>query len=358
MDRREFLKYSGFLTSASIFSMIGMPSIHGMTKTQIPDMRLYWQTWKTGRPYTPDIDTDGKLWHGHESLFCSDPDKNVTDKIDSSYLKGQPLSTVLCQGDNVYILVQKSPSIYVYRKDKKVFDRFPLPEPESNIWFGVRVPGDHRLYLYARNLGKLIIWDSEIDKGIAINYPAKLDLWSGFYVKNDEAIYSFTLDAKPCRLIRFDLKKQVYDAIIPAPDANLEITGVNPVGEMLYCSDRFTGRIFPFNYVHRTWGDPVTAPGIGTEYGFVGMGCSYRGLALYCLSTYQGKMKYDFNTNKYLSQKEEDIGIDGLPHHFLNKYLVYDPAENKFGYLEARARGRYPLLCYSLVHNDKLIITG
>ncbi len=360
MKRREFIKYSGLLTSASFISALGIPSINysGVSPIGITDMKLYWQHWKTKRPYAPDIDDDGLLWYGRDSLFCSNLKTNTTEKIDTSYLEGKPLSSVFCKGNKVYIAAQKSEYIYVYYKDKKVFNRFLLPESESNIWYGVRIDNDPNLYLYARNLGKLIVWDTESDKGTTIPFPDGLDLWSGFYVEQDQAIYSFTLESNPKKLIRFNLRNQKYDAIIPLPDPKLEITGVNPIGDMLYCADRFTGRIFPFNYVDRKWGKPAIAPGIGKEFGFVGMGCSYNGLALYCLSTYKGNMKWDFDKNKYISTKDENIGVDGIKHHFLNKFLVYDPKQNKFSFLEAKSEGRYPLLCYSLVYKDKLIITG
>ncbi len=361
MKRRAFIKYTAATSSIPFIpSIFGKNKLHtkSIPDEKIPNMDLYWQKLKTRRPFAPDIDNNGMLWHGHKNLFCSDPDKNITEEIDAAYLKDQYINNVFCYGEKVYIVTRKSPNIYIYRKDTKVWDQFSLPEPESNIWYGVRVPGDSKLYLYARNLGKLIIWDTESDKGTIIPYPENTDLWSGFYIEQDQAIYSFTLDAKPCRLIRFDLKKQKYDAIIPAPDPNLEITGANPIGNTLYCADRFTGRIFPFSFINRKWGEPVTAPGIGTEYGFVGVGCSYRGLALYCLSTYNGKMKWDFNKDKYISKEDENIGVDGNKHHFLNKYLVYDPEQNIFVYLEAESKGRYPLLCYSIVHKDRLIITG
>jgi hypothetical protein len=71
-------------------------------------------------------------------------------------------------------------------------------------------------------------------------------------------------------------------------------------------------------------------------------------------------MKWDFATNTYLSTGDENIGIDGKPHHFMNKYLVYSPEEESFGFLEAPEipGKRYPLICYSSVQNGKLIITG
>lgn len=69
-------------------------------------------------------------------------------------------------------------------------------------------------------------------------------------------------------------------------------------------------------------------------------------------------MIWDFNKDKYISKEDENIGVDGNKHHFLNKYLVYDPEQNIFVYLEAKSKGQYPLLCYSIVYKDKLIITG
>ena len=96
------------------------------------------------------------------------------------------------------------------------------------------------------------------------------------------------------------------------------------------------------------------------KVGFIGLGTPYRGKALYCLSTYKGTMKWDFATNTYLSTGDENIGIDGRPHHFMNRYLVFSPEVEKFGFLEAPETPgkRYPLICYSSVQNGKLIITG
>ena len=250
--------------------------------------------------------------------------------------------------------------MFVYDSDKKKYSKHELPDPESNIWFGVRVPNDPRLYLFVRNRSKLLVWDCDKEKGKEISYPDNMDLWSGFHIAGDNAIYSFTLDAKPCRLVRFDLITQRFDKPIPAPEPQLEITGVNPIGDSVYCADRFTGRIFPYNFITRQWGKPIAIPGHNSVFGFIGMGTSYDGLALYCISTYKGTMQWDFNSNKYLSQGDENIGIDGKPHHFLNKYLVYDPRTQQSGYIEAPEipGQRYPLICYSLVHQNRLLISG
>ena len=360
MDRRMFLRATGVFGAASLIPgrmkgfSLGPP---GLT---LPRMEFGWQHWMTTRPFAPDHDERGKIWFGSDKFFCYDPKTGTTEMLDNGPLAGLPYSTCLCQGDKVYILTQKSPDLLVYHQQKKEYTRHAFPDPESNIWFGARVPGDPRLYFYVRNRGKLVVWDSETEKGSEVAYPDAMDLWSGFYVKADNALYSFTLDAKPCRLARFDLAKQKFDAAIDAPEPNLEITGVNPVGESVYCADRFTGRIFPFNVVTRTWGEPLAVPGHGRVFNFIGMGTSFRGMVLYCLSTYKGTMKWDFNRNKYLSTGDENIGIDGKPHHFINKYLVLDPGAGEFGFLEAPAtKGeRYPLICYSLVCDDRLIITG
>jgi hypothetical protein len=362
MDRRTFLRNTGIACGSTLLLPSAL-SLAGEAAGEniIPPMRFSWQGLKTTRPFAADCDTDGKIWFGSsERFFTYDPELRTTKMVDITPLGGKPCSASLCQGDKVYILTQKSPDLFAYHRSTGEFTTHPLPDPESNIWYGVRVPGDPRLYLYVRNRSKLVVWDSELDRGKEISYPETMDLWSGFYVPGDHALYSFTLDAKPCRVVRFDLKTQRFDAIVPAPESGLEITGVNPVGESIYCADRFTGRIFPFDFVHRKWKSPLHAPGHRSVYSFIGMGTSYRGKAYYCLSTYKGTMKYDFNTNRYLSKADENIGIDGRPHHFLNKYLVLDPVSRQFDFLEAPAvpGKRYPLICYSIVAGGRLIITG
>ncbi len=359
MNRRTFLKTTGLAGAAATLPLFAAGSAFGQ-RLYLPEMRFGWQRWMTTRPFGPDYDDDGKIWFGSSRFFCYDPAAGTTEMLDNAPLGGKPYSTCLCQGDKVYALTQKSPELFVYHRQKKEYSRHALPDPESNIWFGVRAPGDPRLYLYVRNRNKLVVWDSETETGKEIAYPDAMDLWSGFHVKDDDAIYSFTLEAKPCRLVRFDLKKQKFDAVIPGAEPGLEITGVNPIGDHLYCSDRFTGRIFPFDFVKRAWGEPIPVPGHHKVFSFIGMGTTFRGLALYCLSTYKGTMKWDFDKNKYLSTGDENIGLDGRPHHFINKYLVFDPSSGEFGFLEApETKGkRYPLICYSVVCRDRLIISG
>lgn len=363
LTRREFVKNGLALTAAASLPGALLGSLNSCARSNsdliLPEMQLSWQGLQVKRPWSPDFDPDGMMWFGREQLYRTNPEKMQTEEIDCSSLDGLPLSSILCQGDLVYILGQKTPYLNAWNRKRKAFVRFELPDSESNIWFGVRVPDDPRLYLYVRNRSHLVVWDSELNKGHTVPYPQDMDLWSGFYSPTDHAIYSFTLDAKPARLVRFNLKTQVYDLVIPAPEPQLEITGVNPIGDTLYCADRFTGRIFPYNLTTQNWGEAQLAPGLGEKYAFIGMGCTYRDMALYCLSTYKGSMKYDFNTNKYISTGDENIGIDGKPHHFLNEYMVYHPSSGKFEFLKAEAgEGRYPLICYSIVHKDRLIITG
>lgn len=361
MIRRNFLEKSA-LASAGI--LLAGSSVFSKAKDRslvLPQMKLQWGGYKTTRPFTPDVDSNGVIWFGSADHFFSlDTKTMAVEQQSTEFLEGKPFSTCICQHDKVYILAQKSPHLFVYDTTRKIFSKRELPDPESNIWFGVRVENDPRLYLYVRNRNKLVIWDCDTEKGVEVPYPDTMDLWSGFYIPGDHAIYSFTIDAKPCRLVRFDLRTQRFDVPIAAPEPGLEITGVNPVGDSVYCADRFTGRIFPFNIVTRRWGAPIHVPGFNKVFGFIGMGKSFNGLALYCISSYKGSMKWDFNSNKYLSQGDENIGIDGKPHHFLNKYLVLDPRTQQTGFLEAPETPgkRYPLICYSMVHKNKLFISG
>ncbi len=361
MIRRDFIETSAIVGAGMLLPGTRVFSLSDAGSFRLPQMKLQWCDYKTTRPFQPDVDMNGVMWFGSSEHFFSLD--TVTMKVvehPTDFLQGKPFSSCLCQGNKVYVLAQKSPHMFVYDSDKKKYSKHELPDPESNIWFGVRVPNDPRLYLYVRNRSKLLVWDCDKEKGNEISYPDNMDLWSGFHIAGDNAIYSFTLDAKPCRLVRFDLITQRFDKPIPAPEPQLEITGVNPIGDSVYCADRFTGRIFPYNFITRQWGKPIAIPGHNSVFGFIGMGTSFDGLALYCISTYKGTMQWDFNSNKYLSQGDENIGIDGRPHHFLNKYLVYDPRTQQSGYIEAPEipGQRYPLICYSLVHQNRLLISG
>jgi hypothetical protein len=362
MDRRWFLEKSALAGAGLLLGKHIVSAMPAQKKIVLPRMKLQWCGFKTTRPFMPDVDHNGILWCGSADHFFSLNTKSMNvEQHETAYLENNPFSTCLCQDDKVYILAQKSPHLYMYHSVKKEFSKFNLPDPESNIWFGVRVPNDPRLYLYVRNRGKLLVWDSERETGTEIAYPEKMvGLWSGFYIADDRAIYSFTPPGEPCRLVRFDLQKQQFDAPISAPEPGLEITGVNPIGDTVYCADRFTGRIIPYNFVERQWGKPIKIPGFKKVFGFIGMGTTYNGMALYCLSSYLGSSKWDFDSNKYLSTGEDNIGIDGKPYHFLNKYLVFDPRTQEAGFLEAPETPgkRYPLICYSKVHHGRLFISG
>lgn len=361
MIRRKFLETTALAGAGLLIPKYRLFSTLNESKIRLPKMKLNWFDKKTTRPFTPDVDAGGTIWFGSaEHFFSLNTHSMEIEEHDTRYLEGKPFSTTICQNGKVYILAQKSPYLYTYHPDKKEYSKHVLPDSESNIWFGVRAGNEPRIYLYVRNRSKLLVWNTENDTGKEIPYPEKMDLWSGFFIPDDNAIYSFTLDAKPSRLIRFDLSKQRFDTPIPTPEPGLEITGVNPIDNTVYCADRFTGRIFPFNFEKRKWEEPIHIPGHKTIFGFIGMGTTFKGLALYCLSTYKGSMKWDFNTNKYLSEGDENIGIDGKPHHFLNKYLVFDPVSRQSGFLEAaETPGKtYPLICYSMIYKNKLFITG
>ena len=141
MNRRDFLIDAALLGGATLLPLnLGL----GRGRTlQLPAMKFSWQGHKTTRPFAMDSDSDGKVWFGSaERFFCYDPVTRTSREIDSAPMRGIPYSTCLCQQKKVYILGQKTPFLHVYDSETQAYRKYTLPDPESNIWFGVRVPGD------------------------------------------------------------------------------------------------------------------------------------------------------------------------------------------------------------------------
>ena len=160
MIRREFLEKSAIAGTGLLLSANGFIPTANENKFNLPKMKLQWCNYKTTRPFTPDVDSNGTIWFGsYEHFFSLNTMTMKVEEHDATFLQGKPLSTSICQNNKIYILAQKSPYIFVYDPSQKKFSKHALPDSESNIWFGLRVVNDHRLYLYVRNRSKLLVWD-------------------------------------------------------------------------------------------------------------------------------------------------------------------------------------------------------
>ena len=158
------------------------------------------------------------------------------------------------------------------------------------------------------------------------------------------------------------------------PDGKLWFTGSLPVpstdGEYFEATYRTThpdgsflaeGRVIR---LHRRTGiqDERPIPGYGQEFTFIGAGIFFRGWQLSCLSTYRQTYSYDPASDGFSPRPgatDLDIGIDGHPYHFMDRFLAYHPISDTFDILAPDVGpDRYPQMCYRKVVGDHLYITA
>lgn len=311
---------------------------------------------KTGRPFAFDIDKDGVLWQGNTGAFwLHDLRTGKASTIAPPELKDLALSSVICFRDKIVVVHQTSDYATAYDPATKKVTRIPLPGKHPIVWYGGVIAG--KLFLFDRSDdGGVLIFDA-IDKP-----PRKIAARDGKFPSGGRAMGDgrAMLSTYPNKTFQiFDpVAEKIVDEI-PYPDQDVSITGTMFHEGVMYCTDSSGGRILPCDLKTKRWLDPIPTPDHKKVYGFLGGGFQVGSVGYFCLSTYAYQSKLDPATGKLILPPNADIGIDGKPHHFLDRFLTFDAATKKFGYLVApKQSDGYPLICYSLVKGDDVIITG
>jgi len=287
------------------------------------------------------MDDRGYIWMGNstKTLFRYDPRDGSLKIIPmpASIPVGQFIASVFAINRKVYLLLEKSPVLAVYDPVKGEFTTRKLPAAEANTWFGTPAGHTPFLYLFDRDVSGLIKWDTRNDSATVISYPYQGPLPSaGVFVVEEDALYCPIWNGN--KMVRLNLATSRFDGEYPTPWKDAEPTGVVPLGDKLYVSDRLNGRLLVFSLASHSWGQAVPIPEYGKVFGFVGGGLAYRDIAYFSLSTYKNPA---------------GDSIDGKPYHFLDRFLAYDPRAGKFSYLQLpRQPNEYPQTAYLLAGSD------
>ncbi len=287
------------------------------------------------------MDADGVIWFGTttRTLFRYDPRTGgiKTVAIPPTVPIGQFIASSLVVDHRVYMLLEKSPVLLVYDAASRKFSTSRLGSEKANTWYGARVPGSPFIYLFDRDVSGLVKWDTRDDTFAVVPYPYSEPLpWAGVVVAKEKAIYCPIWNGN--KMVRFDLTTSRFTGEYPTPWAGAEPTGVVPVGNALYVSDRLKGRLLVFDLKTHRWVRAIAIPGYGEVFGFVGGGIEYRGIAYYSLSTYKSVA---------------GDSIDERPYHFLDRFLAFDPHGDRFGYLQSiHGEKEYPQTAYLLAGED------
>jgi len=287
------------------------------------------------------MDDDGYIWIGNstKTLFRYDPRKGAIKIIPMpiSIPVGQFIASALAMNGKVYLLLEKSPVLAVYHPQSGEFTTLKLPSHKANTWYGTTAGHSPYLYLFDRDVSGLIKWDTRNDTYSIIPYPYQGPLpWAGTYVKGENALYCAIWNGN--KIVRLNLATSRFDGEYPTPWKDAQPTGVVPLRDKLYVSDRLNGRLLVFNLTLHSWAQAIRIPDYGKVFGFVGAGIEYRDIAYFSLSTYKN---------------EAGDSIDGKPYHFLDRFLAYDPRTGGFGYLQLPHQpDEYPQTAYLLAGSD------
>ena len=180
------------------------------------------------------------------------------------------------------------------------------------------------------SLGQLGTWMSERETVSTDGSPLK-EIWGSTYTGND--------------IVRFDVSTDKWTAHYKCPlDGSTPTAGAKVFGDTLFVSDHLNGRVIPLNAETGSSGQPIPVPGYRKWFGYISGGWHFCGKLCMCHSTWTGR------TNS----------IDGVPHHFLGSWTVFDPETRKFSRLDIpTATGeerKYLMSDYCAVSDDHLFI--
>ncbi|MDE3258884.1 MAG: hypothetical protein OYM47_13690 [Gemmatimonadota bacterium] len=324
---------------------------------ELPRMYPVWVDAKNTRVYGMDVDECGALWFtGSLSvLHRYNPESGQIHTFSIPDKHGG--SQCLCAGGKVYVLPQTNPMITVYDTVMERVYKIDKPFLEANLWYGHADKARNVLYLPERSRPCLVVWDVETEEGEVLEYPAPGVLPDIREVDWPERLETFAVPRNDGvqRRVYYDPDSRGFLAedsrrVPPSrPGARAEPFVVSYSDGRLSRLDRRTGERYERD-----------VPGWKEDFGFIGGGVFYRGWQLNNLSTYDSGFRYDEKTGDYIQQKEDPhIGVDGLPYHFMDRFIAYHPESDTFDLLIPDVpRSRYPQLCYNKVADGHLYITA
>lgn len=312
----------------------------------------------TNRPYAFDVDAEDWLWEGcgygrvvGHNLRTAEvrviPVPEMTGRVVyECFAWHGKLVMVLGSNCQFYLVLDPATGDCV-RRD--------IPAANAIVWYGVKTTND-KLLLFERSESKVLILDAPDATPRAVDCPFPGQLAGGVQLENG-LVYSSLRE--PARIVRFDpvAERFIDENLVPVPDANM--SGKVELGGVLYCADSAGGRLLPLEVGTGKWLEPIAVEGHGRDFGFIGGAFGFGGKAFYCLSTYRFSSRLDPKTGRIITPEGADVGVDGFPPRFMERYLVFDPAERRCEYLEAPPQpDGIPLLCYAWTDGLRFAITG
>jgi hypothetical protein len=299
------------------------------------------------RLFGMSMDDDGCIWLGssHRKIYCYNPRAGTAEEIQLPY--SSSTSQTLCVGKKVYLLGQSYPKLMIYDRGGKRFREVALPAAKPDVWYGTASCDGRHLYLFDRGAG-VIKWDTATDTGELLAYPYGTPMpFAGRLVAADGVIWCAVWDFTggqyvPLGIARLDIGTDRFTGWFPFPDDDADDPPFTDPDATLFYPNSLRGKLVPFDMKEQRWCRPLSVPGYGSRFGFVGMATIHDGRWFFSLSTYNGSK----------------IGCDGRPFHFCNGLLEFDPRTGEFAFPTLEATDAYYQVSYHLSARGYFYATG
>lgn len=311
---------------------------------------------QTHRPFAFDVDEKGVLWQGcSEVLMAYDSRAGETRTFSPPELKGRSISSVLCFRGRVVVVHQLCDHVTIFDPLRAACSSLPLPGTGTNIWFGTVANG--KLLLFDRSdHGGVLFLDSLSGPFRKLLAQLRRYPWVGSSLPDGRVLVK-TEPEITLQILDPQREELVEEIAVPYPGAT--ISGSFFHDGVLYAADSSAGRLLVYDFKDSRWLPPIPTPDHGSLYGYIGGGFQWGAQGYFCLSTYRFASRIDNATGNLLVPPTADLGVDGRPPRFLDRFLRFDAETRRFGYLIAPAQSDgIPSICYSLARGDQVFITG
>jgi hypothetical protein len=257
---------------------------------------------------------------------------------------------------SLILLHQACGHITSYNLDSGMAAVHRLPGRQPVVWYGLK------------SAGKLLLFDRSDDGGVLAMSRAGGELrkancpWpdrgpAGGREIGDGLVFIAGDHDHDCLI--YDANQEKFVDGIPGPDEDVGLAGSILHDNILYLSDSSAGRLMPLDLGTREWLEPIAIPNHGEVHGFVGGAVQIGSRGYFSISTYRFRSTLDPATGKLIVPEDSHLGTDGRPHHFLDRFLVFDAASKRFDYLQVPEQpDGIPLICYAAAKDDALYATG
>lgn len=314
------------------------------------------------RPFDFCFDADGRLWESYgTSLIRYDPRAAEAIQRITPGLEGRRGNALARLGESLLFFHYAADDFTVLDPHTGVAERRPLPPKTDgtthDIWFCLETAGKVLAFDRGQN-GAVLVFDRTDAPPRRVACPlGDLELIDGQPLPDGRVLMP---TAGQVAVLLFDPVKEAFTDTISSEYQVSFAWGAMYHDGLALIADTSGGRFLVCDTRAKRWREPIPTPDYGRVYGYIGQGFQIGSRGYFNLNTWQGNEAIDRKTHQlHTPPGYKTQTVDGKRMHFLDRFLVFDAATQRFDYLISppQADG-VAEMCYSKYQDGQVFITG